>query len=52
MSMTTTQDESSLSVDCLDCKFSLMIVHDHEDNYSSRWMPPGDELEPNILRSS
>jgi hypothetical protein len=48
MSMTITQDESSMIVDCLDCKFSIAVLHDHEGNQPSRWMAPGDYLEKEI----
>ena len=42
-----TQKESSLFVDCLDCKFSVVVVHDH-DNLESRWISPSDDLEKEI----
>lgn len=42
-----TREESSLFVDCLDCKFSVVVVHDH-DNLESRWVSPSDDLEKEI----
>lgn len=42
-----THEESSLIVDCLNCKFSIVVVHDHTD-LQSRWVSPSDDLEQEI----
>lgn len=42
-----THEESSLIVDCLDCMFSIVVVHDHT-NIQSRWISPSEDLEKEI----
>ena len=42
-----THEESSFFVDCLDCKFSIVVVHDHTD-LQSRWVSPSDDLAQEI----
>lgn len=52
MSMITHQDESSIIVDCLDCRFSIAVVHDHKGNQRTKWMASGEDLEKEITLSN
>ncbi len=44
-----TLEQSHLVLDCAECKFSVMVVHDH-DEHQSQWASPSETLERNIRR--
>ena len=37
----------TLAIHCLDCKFSIMVYHDH-DSLQPRWVAPSEDLSEDI----
>ena len=50
MSMIT-HGESSLAVDCPECEFSVLIVHDHDFDHNFKCVAPSEDIEQTIGRS-